>query len=295
MYKLSKLRKKKTREEILKMYRENPSSFFRLNQKEIKEVKGSISDFCKGYLEKSGLDGYVVGLSGGLDSSVVASLLTKSVSRERVTGVVLPSGATPGEDVEDAQELADRLGIKTHIPENCRDKMENLCNELEEMGIKDANPGRQKVKRGNIICRARMIVLRDVAKAGNSLVAGTTNASERLTGYFTLGGDGDGGVDIEVIYGLFKSTVMNLAPDLNISEKIVNKKPSARLWRGQTDEGELGVPWRKIDLILLGYELKATDLMISDVADVEIEKVEKIKRRIDETRFKRQPVPYPDL
>lgn len=292
MYKLSKLRSKKDREDLLRLYENEPSSFFRLTPREFKNLKGKIADFSKLYLKDSGLDGYVVGLSGGLDSSVVAKLLCDAVSPENVYGVLLPSNATEEEDVKDALGLAERLGIETWMPSDCVERMENVVDEIEDMTV---DKEEEKLRRGNILARTRMIILRDVAKAKNCLVAGTTNASERFTGYVTVGGDGRGGVDIEVIYDVFKTTIKNIAPSPDIPKKIVEKKPSANLWKEQADEKELGLPWEKIDKILVGKELGIVDSQIAEVAEVQKSEVSRIKQKVEETAFKREKVPYPEL
>lgn len=295
MYKLSKFRSKKDRKDLLRLYENEPSSFFRLTSREFKNLKGKITDFCELYLKNSGLDGYVVGLSGGLDSSVVIKLLSDAVLPKNVHGVLLPSEGSKERDIEDALALAERLGIETYMPPNCKERIEEVAHEVEEMGIEDGVEERQKIKRGNIIARTRMIILRDIAKAKGCLVAGTTNASERFTGYVTVAGDGKGGADIEVVYDLFKSTVRNIAPSLDIPEEIVEKRPSADLWKGQTDKKELGLSWGKIDKILVGKRLGIVDSQIAEVVGIQKSEVRKIKRRVEGTVFKREEAPYPEF
>lgn len=293
MYRLSELRSKKDREEILELYKEDTSNFFRLSPEESNKVKGDLKEFCRDYLKKSGLEGYVIGLSGGLDSSITVKILSEAVPPEKICGVIIPSKITDKKDIEDAIKLSNNLGIQIHRVDE--EKVEKIIKDLQEVGESVQNIQKKRIKKGNILARVRMITLRDVAKAKDSLVTGTTNLSEKLLGYTTIAGDGKGGVDIEVLYQLLKTTVKNFSYHLGISENIIEKDPAADLWEGQTDEKELGISWKKIDKILLGRELDADPSLISEVAGVDLDEVERINRRVENKKFKQKTAPYPRL
>lgn len=279
----------KNLDKLKSQYFGNPQSLLRINEKEAKEIEKKIREFYKLQLRKSGLCGYVVGMSGGLDSSVVAKLLVKSVGRKRVHGVTLPFNSVR---VNDVIEYSKKLKIDMNDVSLARRYMDRVVDLLEMMGEKSYDEEKQKIKRGNIIARVRMIVIRDVAKAKNCLVAGTTNASERDLGYFTLAGDGVGGVDNEAIYNLYKTTVKELAEYLKLPAHIIKREPSADLWEGQTDEKELGLDYEIIDQILVGYRLKLNPNDIKKVLnEVPTTKIKDIIDRVEKNKFKTKQTP----
>ncbi|MBI4176954.1 MAG: NAD+ synthase [Candidatus Aenigmarchaeota archaeon] len=182
--------------------------------------------------------GAVVGMSGGVDSSLVAALCAEALGKDKVLGLIMPSNATSREDTGDAEDFANKLGIEHRTIA--------IANTLES--IKSLLPGRSKIADANLAPRARMVILYHCANSLNRLVAGTGNRSELLTGYFTK--YGDGGVDILPIGGLYKNEVCMLAKETGVPVKIINKAPSAGLWPGQTDEGEIGLSYNELDSIL---------------------------------------------
>jgi NAD+ synthase len=139
---------------------------------------------------------------------------------------------------------------------------------------------------GNVKARVRMILLYAVANAENRLVAGTSNKSELLVGYFTKWGDG--GTDILPIGDLYKTQVRMLASKIGIPDSIVNRVPSAELWPGQTDEDELGITYDLLDRILHGFELNLTNQEIASLLGIEVEEVERIWRMHIATKHKRR-------
>ena len=202
-----------------------------------------ITDFIKNFIHKAGADGVVVGVSGGIDSACVAKLCTMALGREKVFALVMPEkGVTPEEDVEDALNLCDELGIDRKVIE-ISPAVSAIC---KLVGCDGGIPF------ANIKPRVRMILLYYHANSMNRLVAGTGNRSELLAGYFTK--YGDGGVDFLPIGELYKTEVFQLARHLGIPDSIVNKKPSARLWSGQTDEEEMGISYSELDSILMAIE-----------------------------------------
>jgi len=215
-----------------------------------KEIKNIITTFIRDEVKKTGLNNVVIGLSGGVDSSVVATLAVEALGKDRVYGVLMPSSESTmlkSENFKDALELANSLNIVTFvIPVSDMLNTEGI-HKLTMDSYMD-NMDEFKLRWGNIKARTRMIILYDLAKQLEAIVLGTTNKTELLLGYLTK--YGDGGVDIEPIADIYKTEVFRLARYINVSENIVNKPPSAELWDGQTDEDELGMKYSEIDQVL---------------------------------------------
>ncbi|MEA3281532.1 MAG: NAD+ synthase [Euryarchaeota archaeon] len=205
-------------------------------------IKTVITSFIRVQLKESGASGAVIGLSGGIDSTVAAYITACAIGPENVLGILLPmQNLTPGQDTEDAADIADRLGIEYRVIE--------INGALQSFSglIPDYDPG-AAVSNGNLIARTRMCVLYYYANLLNRIVIGTGNRTELLIGYATK--YGDSGVDLEPLGDLYKTEVFELARHLGVPERIIEKPPSARLWAGQTDEGELGMRYQEIDRIL---------------------------------------------
>lgn len=271
-------------------YRRDPDAILRIDDAE--RVADVIEEFYRGRLDATGLDGYVVGLSGGVDSAATAALLARALDPERVHALVMPADHTPRETVDDALDLADDLGISTNDPSEFRARVGDAVDVLVDLGEES---GEQRLKRGNILARCRMTVLRDVAKARGALVAGTTNASERDLGYMTLAADGKGGVDDEALYDLYKTTVRDLASHLGVPDRTVERAPTADLWEGQTDRDELEFPYDVLDRVLAGLRIGLSPRQVADVVDPGRDAVQDIADRKKRTRYKREPTPYPSF
>lgn len=201
-----------------------------------------------------------MGLSGGIDSSVVAVLCRKALGRERVLALILPCHSQR-EDVEDAQDLAREFDINTRTID-LSEAYDNLIRIL---------PKADKITRANLKARLRMIVIYYFANRLNYLVCGTSNKSEIMTGYFTK--FGDGASDILPIGDLLKTQVRELAEELKIPIEIIRKVPSAGLWPQQTDEKELGITYKDLDDILFRIERNKRQVLPK-------EKVKKVKEMI---------------
>ena len=213
-------------------------------------IKSKIENFIKKKVEEAKATGIVIGLSGGIDSTTVASLCKSALGADRVLGLTMPSKNTKDEDIQDAKDLANQLNINT--------KTINIA-DLEEQFESLLNYDKQidRVAIGNILPRLRMTILYFHANSMNRLVAGTGNKSELLIGYFTK--YGDGGVDILPIGDLYKTQVRQLAEYLGISKNLIWKVPTAGLWKNQTDENEIGLKYELLDLALYGFnELKSS-------------------------------------
>lgn len=201
-------------------------------EQEAKRIEKFILDRCKS------LNGGVIGLSGGIDSAVVAYLSVRALGKDRVFGLILPYG---DQSTEDGELIAKKLGIEYEI---------RNIKHFVDAGIESFPYLFGNLTKGNFMARARMCALYGAANSKNMLVLGTTNKSEMEIGYFTK--HGDGAVDIEPIVHLYKTEVWELAKEIRIPKKIIEKKPSAELWKGQTDENELGFDYYTLDAYLQG-------------------------------------------
>jgi NAD+ synthase len=227
-------------------------------------------------VEEAGATGTVVGLSGGVDSAVVGALC-KMAFPETTLGLIMPCHSLK-EDVEDAMLVARKFGIEVKLVDLSK-AFESIYEALEGKGVQE---GILDIPTANIKPRLRMITLYYYASKLRRLVVGTGNRSEISVGYFTK--YGDGGVDILPIGGLLKSEVRALAAELGVPRKIMEKPPSAGLWAGQTDEGEMGITYEMLDGII-----KAMDS--GDISSFDPELVEKVKLMIERSEHKRNPPP----
>jgi NAD+ synthase len=197
--------------------------------------------FIQTQVEQADARGVVVGLSGGLDSAVTATLCARTLGPERVRALLLPSPRSSDVDLEDARTLAAGLGIETErVP---------LGAFLRTYG--DASPGATTLREGNFTARLRMAVLYDRSARDGALVAGTGNKTEILLGYTTQWGDN--AAAFSPLGDLYKTQVRILAEHLGVPEPVRRKPPSAGLWAGQTDEEELGAAYADLDALLYHY------------------------------------------
>ncbi len=236
-----------------------------------------IETFIRHQFAASGRKGVVLGLSGGVDSALVAKLCADALSPKKVLALGLPAGPG-GEDMRDAASWAKSLGIGWRVVDIGR-----LAKTFEEELIASrAN----RIARGNIRARLRMVVLYFVANTEDRVVMGTGNKSELLSGYFTRWGDG--GADFLPIGDMYKTQVREMAAELGVPKRIVDKTPTAGLWKGQTDEGELGISYEDLDRILLGIELQLEPEVIAQKAGVSLALVAKVERMVAANVHKRK-------
>ena len=219
-----------------------------------KETERIVNKIKNTFKEK-GFQKAIIGISGGLDSAVIASLCVKALGQSNVIGLMLPYGVQ--KDIEDSKLLVNSLGIfcMTRNIKPIVDMVPIVINGGVKRDTKKSNEPLSKLRLGNLMARVRMIVLFDCSTFYNGLVVGTGNRTELMLGYFTL--HGDGACALEPIGHLYKTEVRMLAKYLNIPKIIITKHPSAGLWDGQTDEGELGWKYKHIDdLLHLIYDEK---------------------------------------
>ena len=200
-------------------------------------MKSKIVSWIKQKVKDSEAKGIVLGLSGGIDSAVVAALAKEAVGKDNLLVLFLPCNSDP-QDFKDAKLVAQKLELKAKLVD-----LSAVYNNFIKV-----LPGAISLARGNLKPRLRMSALYYFANKLNYLVCGTGNKSELMVGYFTK--YGDGGVDILPIADLFKRQVRQLARELKIPQAIITKAPTAGLWSGQTDEVEMGITYNKLDDIL---------------------------------------------
>ena len=227
----------------------------------------------------------VLGVSGGIDSTLVLYILKKLLPPEKIIAVHMPESATPPKDTEDVSYICKSLGIEPMVV-----KIEPAVRELTGMlGVGKDELGTV----GNIKARVRMTVLYGIANMENGIVVGTGNKTEIMIGYFTK--YGDGGCDIEPIGDLYKAQVRALAKKLGVPERIINKKPSAALWVGQTDEDDIGMSYDTLDTILYAIERGFTDDEIINKLGITKENVSKVWSLIRNSHHKRHSPVIPKV
>jgi len=247
------------------------------------ETKAILTSFIKTYVQNAGSSSVVIGLSGGVDSAVVALLCKEALGAKNVQCVFMPDETTPVSDSRHQQLL-----VKTfHLHCTTVDiapfvhQFQALHHRLKRMTVANIKP------------RVRMILLYEIANETGSIICGTSNKSEMLVGYFTK--YGDGGVDFQPIGDMYKTQVCQLAHYLKIPAPIIRKPPTAGLWVGQTDEKELRMNYATLDKILCGLELKLRDEEIQKAAGVTKGQVDRIRAMRVKSQHKRRTPMIPKL
>lgn len=215
----------------------------------------------------------VLGLSGGVDSAVVAYLAAKALGRKKVHSLIMPSPTNSHNDLRLAKLVCKKLNLSPityHLSPILKAYSKIIISQHHKT-------------LGNLKARIRMSLLYGKANELNALVLGTGNKSELMTGYFTK--YGDGGVDILPIGGLYKTEVRQLAEFLKVPQKIIDRAPTAGLWTGQTDEKEIGITYKKLDKILRAIEKKKR------LREFSKREVEKVKMMIKKSEHKRKLPP----
>lgn len=238
------------------------------------EIK-NISDWMREYLESSGCDGYICGISGGADSALMSYLCCKAVGKENFIGMYLPCESSPNME-EDAIKLAENLGIELRVF-NLIDAYNAIIEQMENGGETVS-----RLTKANTKARLRMAMLFGISNQYNYLVAGTGNLSELQIGYVTVGGDQI--ASTEAIGNYYKTEVykmMKLIPE--IPQSIIDKPPSADLWGdgSQTDEIEIGMSYEELDKILLFIDSHSFN---KDGLDEN--KIEKVRKMISKAEYK---------
>ena len=229
--------------------------------------------FIREQMDQAGFSRLVIGLSGGVDSGAVAFLAARAIGAENLLAVRMPYRTSSEASETDAMRVVDALG--------CRTELVDITPMVEPMLalIHDDDPAALNVRRGNVMARQRMIVLYDRSAAEDALVIGTSNKTEGLLGYGTL--HGDMAAALAPIGDLYKTQLRAVARELGVPDEVVSKPPSADLWPGQTDEGELGRSYESLDRCV--------------AAGLPSDLVEWVERRVARMEFKRQLPPVAKL
>ncbi len=247
---------------------------------DLPSVENRIKRFVKDYVEKCGAEGVVLGVSGGLDSSATAALASLSLGGHKVLGIAMPEEETYDvTDIQHAKLLAKKFGFNLQIV----DISSTLKACFQSLPIYDAA---DKLGKGNVKARIRMVYLFYYANKLNRLVCGASDKSEIMVGYFTKWGDG--AADISPIMDLYKTQVRQLALHIGVPAEIVAKPPSPGLWPNQLAEKELGINYETLDLILFGLEHFMKPKEIAEQLNLPIKLVEDVKRRWLATEHKRR-------
>lgn len=231
-----------------------------------------IEKFLKKYLEDAHQNMYVLGLSGGVDSSLAAALAKSAVGKDRLTCIAIPINSLPA-DLKDAKRVAEQLDLNLLVIDGS-EMFETAKKEFLNCGLE-----LDTATLANLKARIRMMILYAFAQHNRGLVLGTDNACERYTGYFTK--YGDGGVDILPLAHLLKREVVEGCKIYGLSKDLAERTPSAGLFEGQTDESEMGIKYNDLDDFLLGKE-------IPEEAKAKIERLHRINVH------KLVPIPTPE-
>ncbi len=244
------------------------------------KIEYKIKNFIAQNIEKSGLNGAIVAASGGIDSTVTLDLTVKALGADGVTVVTMPErDVTPERDIMDVMQHCERLGVTCNTVD-ITPILHVMRDTLPHYDITD------RITAGNIKPRLRMIVAYYYANMQRRMVMGTSNKTELLTGFFTK--YGDGGVDLMPLADLYKTQLRQLARHLKIPENIIEKPPSPGFYPGHTDEGELGIDYTTLDLILYSLEKGSDAKTIAEDLDVSQDLVESMIQRVKANEHKRR-------
>ena len=240
-------------------------------------VERVLVDFLRDETHNAGFQRAVLGLSGGVDSAVCAALAVRALGPGQVLAVILPHRQSSTSSQADAELVASELGMKSEVV----DISPMVDPYLTKGGITD------QVRGGNVMARERMIVLYDISQREKALVFGTSNKTELLLGYGTLFGDMASALN--PLGDLYKTQVWELARHLGLPDRVVTKKPSADLWAGQTDEGEMGFTYADVDrLLFLMIDERRTEEELLKAGFPE-PFVRRVRTMVSRSQFKRRP------
>ena len=242
-----------------------------------------LTGFIRSEITRAGFSRAVIGLSGGLDSVLACTLATEALGAENVLAVRMPYKTSNPDSLSHAQMIIDKLGIRSlTIP----------ITEIVQP-LMDRYPAASQIRQGNMMARARMIVLYDQSEEFHGLVVGTSNKTEILLGYSTQ--YGDSACALNPLGDLYKTQIRQLASAMDVPSEIIQKPPSADLWVGQTDEDELGFSYHDVDQLL--YLMVDQRYSPQDCIEAGFSKdfVDNVVRRIQRSHYKRVMPPIAKL
>lgn len=242
-----------------------------------------LTGFLKSEIARVGFSRAVIGLSGGIDSALSCALAAEALGPENVLAVRMPYRLSSPDSLSDAEAIVKRFGVQMETIE-----ITQMVDPLIQRDSQMSN-----LRKGNIMARARMIVLYDQSEMFKGLVVGTSNKTEILLGYSTLWGDMASALN--PIGDLYKTQVRQLARVMGVPDSVIDKPPSADLWSGQTDEGELGFTYEEVDRLL--YLIVDERYNLNDCIQAGFDRafVEKVITRIRRNQFKRMMPPIAKL
>jgi NAD+ synthase len=246
-------------------------------------VEKEISKFIRATVASAGGKGAVIGLSGGIDSSVVGALLVRALGKDKVIGILMPASHTPKQDTDDALALAEAWGIRTY-----EIGIDQIFSSFEESLPKE---GGNRIAKANVKARIRMVINYYIANGNEMLVAGTGDKSEDLIGFFTK--FGDGGVDFLPIAHLYKTQVRELGAYLGLPEQVVRKPASPQLWPGHKAVDEIPLEYEVLDPVLVGlFDEKLPPKEVARRTGVDMKVIQDVVKRHKESAHKRA---YPPM
>lgn len=247
-------------------------------------AESTIARFLRAHVHDARADGVILGLSGGIDSALCARLCADALGPDQVLAVAFPDAAFPVALLAEGEAYARSLGVEHRT----------VPIDPVEAAVHQALPEvTDRTTLGNVKARARMLLAYSLARERHRLVIGTGNKSELLLGYFTK--FGDGGADLLPIGDLYKTQLRELATQLALPKAVLDRPPTAGLWEGQTDEGELGLPYATLDQILYGIEQLVPTAEIAAALGQPLDVVTGVERRVLAHRHKRRSPPIPKL
>ena len=242
----------------------------------LKEVHNELVEFLRESFKKAGFSKAVLGLSGGIDSALVAYLLRDALGKENVLAIMMPYKSSNPDSLNHAKLVVEDLGINSKTIEITDMIDAYFKNEKEATSL----------RMGNKMARERMSILFDYSSKENALVVGTSNKTEIYLGYSTQ--FGDSACALNPIGDLYKTNIWDLSRYLKIPNELIEKKPSADLWEGQTDEQEMGLTYKEADQVLYRMleENKTTEEVLAEGFNKDL--VDNIVRRINRSEYKRR-------
>lgn len=244
-----------------------------------RELVKVLTEFISQETKRFGLKKVIVGLSGGIDSTVAAYLAQSTLGSKNLIGLLMPYKDSSPSSIRDGLAVAKTLKIKS--------KIVDITSAVDAIVENDPDIELNKVRKGNVIARMRMVCLYDKSNEHKALVLGTGNKTEILLGYTTLFGDAASAIN--PLGDLYKSQVWQLAELLKCPKKIIRKKPSADLWIGQSDESELGFSYKEVDELLywmIDQRIPTGELIAEGFNPAFVKRVQTI---IKNNQFKRVP------
>ncbi|HEY7599000.1 MAG TPA: NAD+ synthase [Candidatus Limnocylindrales bacterium] len=251
-----------------------------------------IAEFIRGHLRQTGFERVLLGLSGGIDSALVAYLVAEAIGAERLLCVMLPYRTSAPASRADAEAVVAALGCASKLIEITPIVDGYFTGAVAAEGVSGVAEV-QRLRLGNFAARARMAVLYDQSVVWGGLVMGTSNKTETLLGYTTI--FGDNAAALQPIGDLYKSQVRQLAAEIGVPEQILRKPPTADLWAGQTDEAEVGLSYAEVDRLLywlVDRRRTAEELVEMGFADASVTRVAGL---VAGSEFKRQTAPVAKL